>query len=77
MVPWFLQQENLLFLSPQTRGTIIMDNTGLKISLLETLSFIVTVIFFPWCKVEAFIVDHLKKIYTKFGEILMMQIYPV
>jgi hypothetical protein len=34
----------------KTRWTMLVDNVGLKVRLLETSNSMVTLTFFPWCK---------------------------
>ena len=53
-LPWaltfFLIKHLFCFSHRKTRWTMSVDNVGLKICLLGTLNFMVTLTFFPWCK---------------------------
>jgi hypothetical protein len=51
--PSFILLEHIFCLSHhKTRWTMLEDNVGLKICLLGTSNFMVTLTFFPWCKLK-------------------------
>ena len=51
MGPCLLLLEDLFCLSHRkTRWIMSMDNVGLKICLLGTSNFMITLTFIPWCK---------------------------